>query len=130
MTQKVCMMTGASRGLGAELAKAAVAAGDKVIATGRETRGLNCPGNQEEAWLCLEMDVTNNAQVQSASARVLADSAVLTCSLTTPASGYLGLGAIVAVYAGCLLPLIASSDQGADDCQNIQRPQHNTGCRR
>jgi hypothetical protein len=33
-------------------------------------------------------------------------------------------GAIAAVHAGGVLPLIASSDQGADDCQRIQRPQH------
>jgi hypothetical protein len=39
-------------------------------------------------------------------------------------------GAIAALHAGGVLPLIASSDQGADDCQRIQRPQHNTGCRR
>ena len=33
MAQKVWMITGASRGLGTEIAKAALAAGEKVIAT-------------------------------------------------------------------------------------------------
>jgi NAD(P)-dependent dehydrogenase (short-subunit alcohol dehydrogenase family) len=33
MAEKVWMITGASRGLGAELAKAVLAAGDKLIAT-------------------------------------------------------------------------------------------------
>jgi hypothetical protein len=31
-------------------------------------------------------------------------------------------GAIAAVHAGGVLPFIASFDQGADDCQEIQRP--------
>jgi NAD(P)-dependent dehydrogenase (short-subunit alcohol dehydrogenase family) len=64
MAQKVWMITGASRGLGAEVAKAALAAGEKVIATGRERLGLDFASNQE-ALLSLEMDVTNEDQVVS-----------------------------------------------------------------
>jgi NAD(P)-dependent dehydrogenase (short-subunit alcohol dehydrogenase family) len=64
MTTKVWLITGASRGLGAEVAKAALDAGEKVIATGRETHGLDIsPGN--ESLLPLEMDVTNTAQVEA-----------------------------------------------------------------
>jgi NAD(P)-dependent dehydrogenase (short-subunit alcohol dehydrogenase family) len=64
MAQKVWMITGASRGLGREIAKAALASGDKVIATGRESQGLDNP-QSPEAWLAIQMDVTNEEQVQS-----------------------------------------------------------------
>jgi NAD(P)-dependent dehydrogenase (short-subunit alcohol dehydrogenase family) len=64
MATKVWLITGASRGLGAEVAKAALDTGEKVIATGRETQGLDIsPGN--ESLLPLEMDVTNTAQVEA-----------------------------------------------------------------
>jgi NAD(P)-dependent dehydrogenase (short-subunit alcohol dehydrogenase family) len=65
MAQKVWMITGAARGLGAEVAKAALAAGEKVIATGRGRDGLNFSANQE-ALLPIEMDVTDEAQIDSA----------------------------------------------------------------
>lgn len=64
MTQKVWMITGASRGLGKEVAKAALAFGNNVIATGRETQGLENRENQE-AWLAIQMDVTSEEQVAS-----------------------------------------------------------------
>jgi NAD(P)-dependent dehydrogenase (short-subunit alcohol dehydrogenase family) len=51
------MVTGASRGLGREVAKAAFASGDKVIATGRQMRGWDNRENQD-AWLGIQMDVT------------------------------------------------------------------------
>jgi NAD(P)-dependent dehydrogenase (short-subunit alcohol dehydrogenase family) len=34
---KVCFITGAGRGMGVNIAKAALAAGNKVVATGRNT---------------------------------------------------------------------------------------------
>jgi NAD(P)-dependent dehydrogenase (short-subunit alcohol dehydrogenase family) len=64
MTQKVWMITGASRGLGKEVAKAALAFGNNVIATGRETQGLENRESQE-AWLAIQMDVTSEEQVAS-----------------------------------------------------------------
>ena len=62
MAQKVWMITGASRGLGAEVAKAALAAGEKVIATGRGRDGLDY-SSDKDALFPVEMDVTNEAQV-------------------------------------------------------------------
>jgi NAD(P)-dependent dehydrogenase (short-subunit alcohol dehydrogenase family) len=41
MAQRVWMITGASRGFGAEIAKTALAAGDQVIATARNAKGLD-----------------------------------------------------------------------------------------
>jgi NADP-dependent 3-hydroxy acid dehydrogenase YdfG len=60
--EKVWMITGASRDLGAEIAKAALAAGEKIIATGRRRDGLNFSGDPD-ALYPVEMDVTNRAQV-------------------------------------------------------------------
>ncbi len=65
MAQRVWMITGASRGFGAEIAKAALAAGDKVIATARDTKGLEHLGSQDDVF-GVAMDVTNKAQVKSA----------------------------------------------------------------
>jgi NAD(P)-dependent dehydrogenase (short-subunit alcohol dehydrogenase family) len=64
MTQKVWFITGASRGLGAGVAKAALAAGEKVIATGRGRDGLNFAADHE-ALLALEMDVTDQIQIEA-----------------------------------------------------------------
>jgi NADP-dependent 3-hydroxy acid dehydrogenase YdfG len=61
MNEMVWMITGASRGLGAEIAKAALAAGEKVIATGRGRDGLNFSSDQD-ALYPVEMDVTNEAR--------------------------------------------------------------------
>ena len=71
MAQKVWMITAASRGLGAEVAKAALAAGEKVIATGRGRDGLNF-STDRDALFPVEMDVTNEAQVESGVSNSLA----------------------------------------------------------
>lgn len=39
--QKVWFITGASRGFGFEITKAALAAGDKVVATARSMKGMD-----------------------------------------------------------------------------------------
>ena len=41
MTQKTWFVTGASRGIGAEIAKAVLAAGDQLIATSRKKSDLD-----------------------------------------------------------------------------------------
>jgi NAD(P)-dependent dehydrogenase (short-subunit alcohol dehydrogenase family) len=65
MTQKTWFITGASRGFGAEIAKAVLAAGHKVIATARNQTDLQqFAGNRDV--LMLSMDVTDEAQVQAA----------------------------------------------------------------
>jgi NAD(P)-dependent dehydrogenase (short-subunit alcohol dehydrogenase family) len=65
MTDKIWLITGASRGLGAEIAKAVLAAGDTLIATARNQTDLQLLGSSEHL-LTLSMDVTNEAQVQAA----------------------------------------------------------------
>lgn len=65
MTDKIWLITGASRGFGAEIAKAVLAAGDTLIATARNQTDLQFLGSSEHL-LTLSMDVTNEAQVQAA----------------------------------------------------------------
>jgi NAD(P)-dependent dehydrogenase (short-subunit alcohol dehydrogenase family) len=65
MTNKTWLITGASRGFGAEIAKAALASGDTVIATARNQTALQWLGASKRL-LTLSMDVTNETQVQAA----------------------------------------------------------------
>ncbi|HEY9641858.1 MAG TPA: oxidoreductase [Coleofasciculaceae cyanobacterium] len=65
MTDKTWLITGASRGFGAEIAKAALAAGDAVIATARNQTALQGLGDSKHL-LTVSMDVTQETQVQAA----------------------------------------------------------------
>ncbi|BEP64433.1 oxidoreductase (plasmid) [Variovorax sp. V213] len=56
---KVWFITGAGRGIGAQIAKAALAAGDKVVATGRDPAQLEkLYGEFGSSALCLPLDAT------------------------------------------------------------------------
>jgi NAD(P)-dependent dehydrogenase (short-subunit alcohol dehydrogenase family) len=65
MTQKVWIITGASRGLGAEIAKAVLSAGDKVIATARKISTLDYLGKDSNA-IAVVLDVTDESQAKNA----------------------------------------------------------------
>ncbi|MGA7626359.1 MAG: oxidoreductase [Candidatus Acidiferrales bacterium] len=71
MAQKVWMITGASRGFGAEIAKAVLAAGDKVIATARNIESLNNLDDSENVFK-IALDVTSEPQVKKAVKAALA----------------------------------------------------------
>ncbi len=63
--RKTWFITGASRGFGVEFAKAALRAGDHVVATGRKVESVNeMLGPNTDQLLSLELDVTNPAQVR------------------------------------------------------------------
>jgi len=63
--QKVWFITGASKGFGLEIAKAALAAGDKVVATVRSNAdGLRSTLQQDNDTLVVSLDVTNEQQVK------------------------------------------------------------------
>jgi NAD(P)-dependent dehydrogenase (short-subunit alcohol dehydrogenase family) len=64
MTEKVWMITGAARGLGAEIAKAVLDGGDKLIATARDVQALTPLGSPDNL-LAIGMDVTSEEQVRS-----------------------------------------------------------------
>jgi NAD(P)-dependent dehydrogenase (short-subunit alcohol dehydrogenase family) len=65
MAQKVWLITGASRGFGAEIAKAVLHAGDKVVATARKTEALDFIGKSGNVFKAA-LDVTDEEQVKSA----------------------------------------------------------------
>jgi NAD(P)-dependent dehydrogenase (short-subunit alcohol dehydrogenase family) len=67
MMQKRWFITGASRGLGVDVAKAALAAGDCVVATGRDPEQVRAAlGPEHERLLVVRLDVAVEAQAQAA----------------------------------------------------------------
>jgi NAD(P)-dependent dehydrogenase (short-subunit alcohol dehydrogenase family) len=71
MPQKVWLVTGASRGIGSEIAKAVLAAGDQLVATARRVETLDYLGKQDNL-LNVALDVTDEAQVHEAVSLALA----------------------------------------------------------
>ncbi len=64
---KVWFITGASRGLGVEFAKAALRAGDVVVATGRKAQAVNdALGPNSGQLLSIGLDVTDGSEVRRA----------------------------------------------------------------
>ena len=64
--KKVWFITGTSRGMGVDIAKAALAAGNAVVATGRNTDAVNKAVGQAEDLLIVKLDVTSRADAQAA----------------------------------------------------------------
>jgi NAD(P)-dependent dehydrogenase (short-subunit alcohol dehydrogenase family) len=63
---KVWFITGAGRGMGVDIAKAALAAGYKVIATGRSTDKVAQALGQSDTLLIVKLDITKPADAESA----------------------------------------------------------------
>ncbi|MDJ1472875.1 oxidoreductase [Xanthocytophaga flava] len=63
---KVWFITGASRGIGAEIVKAALAAGNRVVATGRNADDIKTVFGQSENLLALKLDVTKEQDAMNA----------------------------------------------------------------
>jgi NAD(P)-dependent dehydrogenase (short-subunit alcohol dehydrogenase family) len=66
MTNNVWFITGAGRGMGLDIAKAALAAGHKVVATGRNTDKVAQAVGESANLLVVKLDVTNPADAESA----------------------------------------------------------------
>src|SRR5690349_19003719 len=66
MNKKVWLVTGAGRGMGVDITKAALAAGHKVVATGRNTESVAKALGEAENLLIVKLDVTNSADAQAA----------------------------------------------------------------
>ena len=64
--KRVWMITGASRGLGARMAQAALAQGDAVVATARDAAAVTKRFGDHAALLPVALDVTDEAQAASA----------------------------------------------------------------
>src|SRR5215208_7519425 len=63
---KVLFITGAGRGMGVDIAKAALAAGYKVVATGRNTDKVTRAVGESADLLVVKLDVTNPADAEAA----------------------------------------------------------------
>ena len=70
--KKVWLITGAGRGMGAEIARAALAAGNAVVATGRDTDAVAKAVGEADDLLVVNLDVTSPADAEAA-ARVAVD---------------------------------------------------------
>src|SRR3989442_8540174 len=64
--KKVWFITGAGRGMGVDFAKAALAAGHAVVATGRDTDAVAKAVGKSEDLLVVKLDVTNRADAEAA----------------------------------------------------------------
>ena len=62
--KKVWFITGAGRGMGVDIAKAAVAAGNAVVATARSTDTIGAALGQNEDLLAVKLDVTDPANAE------------------------------------------------------------------
>ena len=71
-TKKVWFITGASRGIGAEIAAAALAAGDEVVATARDPGRIRERLGASESLLPVALDVTDERSVAAAVAAAIA----------------------------------------------------------
>src|SRR6476659_11033122 len=64
--ERVWFITGAGRGMGVDLAKAALAAGNAVVATGRNTDVVSTAVGQADDLLVVTLDITDPASAQAA----------------------------------------------------------------
>ena len=66
MSKKVWLITGAGRGMGVEFVKAALAAGDSVVASGRDRERVSRVLGTSSDLLAVTLDVTNAADAKAA----------------------------------------------------------------
>ena len=66
MKAKVWLITGAGRGMGVDITKAALAAGHKVVATGRNTDSVSKTLGDNKNLLIVKLDVTKQADADAA----------------------------------------------------------------
>src|SRR6185369_4518521 len=64
--KKVWFITGAGRGMGVDFAKAALAAGHSVVASGRNPEGVSRALGQPEKLLTVKLDVTKPGDAEEA----------------------------------------------------------------
>jgi NAD(P)-dependent dehydrogenase (short-subunit alcohol dehydrogenase family) len=70
--KKVWLITGASRGLGIEIAKAALAAGHRVVATGRDPTKVSAAIGHHDDLLAVTLDITRPEDAQAATLTAVA----------------------------------------------------------
>ncbi len=65
-TRRMWLITGAGRGMGADFASAALAAGDAVVATGRDASAVASALGGHDDLLVVKLDVTSRADAEAA----------------------------------------------------------------
>jgi NAD(P)-dependent dehydrogenase (short-subunit alcohol dehydrogenase family) len=64
--KKIWLITGAGRGMGVDIAKAALAAGNAIVATGRNTDAVADAVGEADDLLVVELDITSLASAEAA----------------------------------------------------------------
>lgn len=89
---KTWLITGAGRGLGADIAEAALRAGDRVAAAGRNRAAVSDRlGPDSDRLMSVELDVNNEAQAQAGVAAAVARFGTLDVLVNNAGYGHLGL---------------------------------------
>jgi NAD(P)-dependent dehydrogenase (short-subunit alcohol dehydrogenase family) len=89
--QKTWFVTGAGRGLGVQIAKAALQAGDRVVASGRSRASIHDSlGPDSDRLLAVELDVTNLDQAQDAVDAALSRFGAIDVLVNNAGYGHLG----------------------------------------
>jgi NAD(P)-dependent dehydrogenase (short-subunit alcohol dehydrogenase family) len=90
MSSHVWLITGAGRGLGLDIAKAALVAGHKVVATGRSTEKVAKAIGESEHLLVVKLDVTSAADANAAAQATLERFGRIDVLVNNAASFYAG----------------------------------------
>ena len=90
MKSLVWFITGASRGFGLEIARAALQRGDAVVAAARDPRAVERALGRREQLLAVELDVTDERQTQAAVGAALARFGQIDVLVNNAGRGLLG----------------------------------------
>jgi len=82
--KKVWFITGAGRGMGVDIAKAALAAGHAVVATARNADTVTAVLGEDDDILAVKLDVTDPAAAQAAVEAAVDRFGRIDCWSTTP----------------------------------------------
>jgi NAD(P)-dependent dehydrogenase (short-subunit alcohol dehydrogenase family) len=87
---KVWFITGAGRGMGMEIAKAVLAAGHKVVATGRNTDKIAAALGKADDLLIVKLDITNVTEAEAAAKATIQKFGSIDVLVNNAASFYAG----------------------------------------
>jgi NAD(P)-dependent dehydrogenase (short-subunit alcohol dehydrogenase family) len=88
--KKIWFITGAGRGMGADFAKAALAAGHAVVATGRNIEAVSKALGTSNDLLRVKLDVTDRAEAEAAARAAVARFGRIDVLVNNAASFYAG----------------------------------------